>query len=379
VTRSAENLALTQSPSVGSHPSAASADDVLVVESVRKRYGDVVALDGVSLRVQRGELLSIVGPSGCGKSTLLRAIAGLTTIDAGRITAGGRVVVGPGVWVPPERRAVGVVFQDLALFPHLSVADNVAFGLPRSRRAASSRRERVAEVLDLVGMSGFAERYPHELSGGEQQRVALARALAPEPDVVLLDEPFSHLDRNLRVQVREHTVKVLRAAGATCVFVTHDQEEALAVGDRVAVARAGQFEQVDVPEHVFHNPATRFVATFVGEADFVTGHADGAHAATPLGRVDLASPAQGAVDVMFRPHEVTFEHVDLNNHQDYRDGANAVVRKVEFRGATVLHELQLDDGETLRASVPHTRSAPIGTRVRVVPDPGHPVAAFERN
>lgn len=341
-------------------------DDVLVLESVTKRFSDVLALDGVSLRVRRGELLAVVGPSGCGKSTLLRSVAGLTTIDSGRITAGGRVVVGPGTWVPPERRAVGVVFQDMALFPHLSVADNVAFGLPRRLR---SRRQRVQEVLDLVGMAGFAGRFPHELSGGEQQRVALARALAPQPAVVLLDEPFSHLDRNLRAHVREHTVAVLRAAGATCVFVTHDQEEAMAVGDRVAVAQAGHLEQVDAPENVFHTPASRFVATFVGEADFVPGMADGSHAVTALGSLDLASPAHGPVEVMLRPHEVTIS-VDANGT------SNAVVRRTEFRGATVLHDLVLDDGATLRASLSHTHAAPVGSRVRVVADPGHPVAVF---
>jgi iron(III) transport system ATP-binding protein len=338
---------------------------VLSVEGVTKSFADVVALDGVDLHVRQGELLAVVGPSGCGKSTLLRAVAGLTTIDSGTITAGGRVVVGAGTWVPPERRSVGVVFQDLALFPHLSVTGNVAFGLGGG---ANRRRERVAEVLDLVGLQAFAGRYPHELSGGEQQRVALARALAPRPDVVLLDEPFSHLDRNLRAVVRDHTVEVLRAAGATCVFVTHDQEEAFAVGDRVAVARAGKLEQVAEPQAVFHSPATPFVATFVGEADFLTGTADGASAATALGSLPLASSMRGPVDVMLRPHEVAFSR----NGGD----ANAVVQRTEFRGATVLHVLELDSGGALRSTQPHTRAAAVGERVRVWADAGHGLAAF---
>lgn len=340
---------------------------VLSLEDVTKRYGDVVAVDGVSLEVARGELVAVVGPSGCGKSTLLRSVAGLVRIDGGRIVAGGREVAGPGVWVPPERRAVGVVFQDSALFPHLSVERNVGFGL--SRRDPT-RGSRVREVLSLVGLEALAGRYPHELSGGETQRVALARALAPAPDVVLLDEPFSHLDRNLRVQVREETVTVLRQAGATAVLVTHDQEEALAVGDRIAVARAGRIEQVDAPEIVFHTPSSRFVATFMGEADFVPGALHGDHAATALGSLAvLPDGPSGSVDVMVRPH-------DLEAAPD--SAGLAVVARTEFRGAAVLHHLVLDGGTTLRALLPHTSPVPVGTRVAVRSVAQHRLVAFPR-
>lgn len=335
---------------------------VLVLDQVTKRFADVVALDRVDLDVARGELLAIVGPSGCGKSTLLRAIAGLTQIDGGRIVAGSREVAGPRTWVPPERRDVGVVFQDHALFPHLRVANNVAFGLGRRRD-----RSRVAEVLDLVGLAHLAQRYPHELSGGEQQRVALARALAPRPAVVLLDEPFSNLDRNLRVRIREETVSVLRADGATAVLVTHDQEEALAVGDRVAVARAGRLEQVGPPSTVFHAPTSRFVATFMGEADFVPGRCEGTSVDTAFGQLPVTSSGRGPVEVMLRPHDVAL---------DVDPAGAAVVSRTEFRGAFVLHHLDVDNGSTLRALTLHTAAAAVGTRVTVRPVAGHPLTAF---
>lgn len=340
---------------------------VLALEAVSKRFGDVTAVDEVSLEVERGELLAVVGPSGCGKSTLLRAIAGLIRIDSGRIVISDQDVAGPKSWVPPERRSVGVVFQDSALFPHLDVAANVAFGLGRRD---PHRFDRTREMLTLVGLEDLAERYPHELSGGEQQRVALARALAPGPNVVLLDEPFSQLDRNLRVRVREETVRVLRAAGATAVLVTHDQEEALAVGDRIAVTQAGRIEQVDVPEIVFHAPSSRFVATFMGEADFVPGSLSYGQVTTALGSLTVVpGTSPGAVEVMVRPHDLG---VTPDEH------GPAVVARTEFRGAEVLHYVAFDGGSTLRALTPHTAPLPVGTRVSVHPLSDHPLVAFSR-
>ncbi len=338
---------------------------VLVLRDVCKRFGPVVALDGVSLEVESSELLAVVGPSGCGKSTMLRAIAGLVRVDSGRILAGAHEVVGPTTFVPPERRAVGVVFQDLALFPHLDVAGNVAFGLGRR---LPDRDRQVREVLDLVGLGGLDRRYPHELSGGEQQRVALARALAPGPAVVLFDEPFSHLDRNLRTVVREHTVDVLRAAGATGVFVTHDQEEALAAGDRVAVMRAGRLEQVAAPEEVFHHPSSRFVATFLGEADFIPGRRTGDRVETVFGSLPVTETGSGHCQVMLRPHEVAV---------DADAAGTAVVVHTEFRGALVLHHVRLADGSVLRGMRPHSSPLAPGTAVRVRPLVDHPLAAFE--
>jgi len=349
---------------------AASPGPVLALRGVIKHFGATAALDGISLDIRTGELLAVVGPSGCGKSTMLRAVAGLMRIDAGQIMLRSRVVAGPGTFVPPERRAVGVVFQDLALFPHLDVTDNVSFGLDRRRRGRLGGRRnsrRVAEVLEMVGLEPLGRRYPHELSGGEQQRVALARALAPEPAVVLLDEPFSHLDRNLRATVREHTVDVLRAAGATGVFVTHDQEEALAAGDRLAVMRAGRLDQVATPEEVFHRPVTRFVATFLGEADFVPGQRRGRHVDTVLGTLPVTEAGSGPCRVMLRPHEIGL---------DADPTGDAVVTQTEFRGATVLHHVRLGEGTAVRGLRPHTSPLSVGSRVRVRPLVDHPLAVF---
>jgi len=343
---------------------------VLSCAEVTKTFGAVTALDAVSLDLARGDTLAVVGPSGCGKSSLLRAVAGLTGIDGGSVTLDGRVVVGPGVFEPAERRGVGIVFQDLALFPHLSVADNIAFGL-RHGSARRDARAKVEEMLALVGMVDKADRYPHELSGGEQQRVALGRALALDPALVLLDEPFSQLDRGLAVTVRNEAMATLRAAGATVVLVTHDQDEALAVADRVAVMQVGRLVQVDAPARVFHRPVTEFAASFLGEADLLAGQRRGAVADTALGTVTLADdgPAcpDGPVKVLVRPHHLA--------PAAEGPGAAAVVSAVEFRGGAVLHTLRLDDGETVRASLPHGSALAVGARV-VVPAPGEALVAF---
>lgn len=339
---------------------------VLALDGVGKRYGDVRALDDVSLEVRRGELLSVVGPSGCGKSTLLRAVAGLIAVDAGHIFLEGREVASRRTTVPPERRGVAVVFQDLALFPHLSVRGNVSFGL----RGRSGTSARTAEMLDLVSLGPLADRYPHELSGGEQQRVALARALAPDPSVVLLDEPFSHLDRALAAQVREEASHVLRAAGATVVLVTHDQDEALGLGDRVAVLSAGRLQQVGSPADVFHAPASRFVATFLGEADFLPGYRTGGTVATGLGDLQAvgdAAPSQGEVEVMVRPHDLWLQA---------DDAGTATVLRSEFRGGTMLQHVRLADGTVVRVSVPHVAATALGARVHVHVQDDHPLVAL---
>jgi iron(III) transport system ATP-binding protein len=298
----------------------------------------VPVLHGVDLAVAAGERIALLGPSGCGKTTLLRVIAGLERPSSGTVSVGGRVVVGPGTWVPPERRRVGLVFQDGALFPHRSVAGNVGYGL--GRRDAD-RQERIDAALAMVGLGGLGDRSPDELSGGQQQRVALARALAPRPGALLLDEPFSDLDASLRVQVRTDVRDLLDQLGVTAVFVTHDQEEAFLLGDRVAVMSAGRIEQVATPEVLYRSPATAWVAGFVGEANLLAGTADGAVAATPLGAVPLAEPAHGAVQVLVRPEAVSLAA-----------GGAAVVEAVDFLGHDTSYAVRLPTGEALRVRVP---------------------------
>ena len=334
-------------------------------EGVDKAYGGVPAAIDLALEVQPGELVTLIGPSGCGKSTALRLIAGLERPDRGGIRIAGETVAGAGRFVPPERRRVGLVFQDHALFPHLTVARNVAFGLHGTARPA--RDARVQEVLDLVRLGHLAARYPHELSGGEQQRVALARALAPRPAVVLLDEPFSSLDENLRAQVRAELVGVLRETGTTAVFVTHDQTEALSIGDRVVVMRDGRIEQADTPAGVFERPATRFVASFMGDADFLRAHVHRALLTCEIGVVSTVpgwSEAETDVDVVLRPHEVAL------TAEPGRAEPGPEVVAVEYHGAFVLHTVRLASGQTLRSWQPHAVRHPVGTPVHVSVVPG---------
>ncbi|MGW2560461.1 ABC transporter ATP-binding protein [Streptomyces sp. NPDC001514] len=277
----------------------------LHITGVAKAYGPGAAvLDGLDLTVPAGSLAAVLGPSGCGKTTLLRIVAGFLRADAGTVTLGGRTLSAPGVHLPPERRRIGIVPQEGALFPHLSVARNVAFGLTGLDRDGRGRR--VDEMLKLVGLGGYGDRMPHELSGGQQQRVALARALAPEPQLVLLDEPFNALDSALRAGVRADVRAALRATGATAVLVTHDQQEALSTADLVAVVRDGRVAQCAAPQELYHRPADPWVAAFVGDAVLVTGAADNGTATTPLGRIALAGPPGGLREgrVLLRPEQL---------------------------------------------------------------------------
>jgi iron(III) transport system ATP-binding protein len=307
---------------------------LLRVRAAYKRFGPVVALDGFDLEVRAGELLALLGPSGCGKTTALRGIAGLERLDRGEVWLGDRCLTGAGAWVPPERRRIGMVFQDWALFPHLDVGRNLAFGL--AGRAASG--ERVGEVLALVGLEAKEHHMPHELSGGQQQRVALARALAPAPDVILLDEPFSNLDAALRARVRGEVRGVLRRAGATSIFVTHDQEEALAVADRVAVMAAGRVLQVGRPEQVYGSPASAEVAGLLGEANFLLGQARGGRVDTVIGPIPAGDVRDGQVRVMVRPESIRLEPAP--------DG-QARVAETEFYGHDRKVVVELPGGDTV--------------------------------
>ncbi|MEO3976003.1 ABC transporter ATP-binding protein [Streptomyces sp. CAU 1734] len=304
----------------------------LRVTGVSSSYGrGAPVLDRLGLTVPQGELAALLGPSGCGKTTLLRIIAGFLTPDAGEIAVGGRVVTGPGVRLPPERRGIGIMAQEGALFPHLSVARNVAFGLAGTGRA--ERRARTAELLALVGLGDLGDRMPHELSGGQQQRVALARALAPRPALVLLDEPFNALDSGLRAGLRSDIRAALRAAGTTAVLVTHDQEEALSTADRIAVMRGGEVVQSGTPQELYDRPADAWVASFVGEAVVLAATAGGDGATTALGRIPLTGPAAGGRregTVVLRPEQLRLTSPTA------ADAVPGTVTEVRFHGHDAL-------------------------------------------
>ncbi len=270
----------------------------LQLEGVSHRFGHLLAVDAVTLAVEPGELLLLVGPSGCGKSTLLRLAAGLEELQEGRVLIDGAVVANPGRSTPPEDRGVGLVFQDYALFPHLTIFDNVAFGLHQG----NERRQRALAALESVGMADQAGGYPHELSGGQQQRVALARALAPRPRIMLLDEPFSGLDARLRDRVRDETLHILKDSGTTALMVTHDPEEAMFMADRIAVMQAGGIAQTGSPQEIYFAPRNAFVASFFSEVNRISGRVESGSVTTPLGTISAGDIEEGsAVEIMIRP------------------------------------------------------------------------------
>ncbi|GHI86565.1 ABC transporter ATP-binding protein [Streptomyces xanthophaeus] len=333
----------------------------LQIAGLAKAYGPGAApvLDGLDLTVPGGALTAVLGPSGCGKTTLLRIIAGFLRADAGTVTLDGRALSGPGVHLPPERRRIGIVPQEGALFPHLSVARNVAFGLTTLDR--STRHRRTEEMLELVGLAGYGDRMPHELSGGQQQRIALARALAPQPALVLLDEPFNALDAALRTGVRADVRAALRATGATALLVTHDQQEALSTADLVAVVRDGRVAQCATPHEVYSRPADPWVAAFVGDAVLVTGTADQGVAATALGRIPLTDRSRGVRDgvVLLRPEQLRLTDPD---------GAEArgTVTDVRFYGHDAMVAVAVDGlDQPIDVRVPAPAAARPGERTGI--------------
>jgi len=342
--------------------------DTLVLKDIQCRYDDRAAVHGVSMHVHTGGIVCLLGPSGCGKTTVLRAIAGFHPLDAGEILLNGQLVSRAGYTLPPERRRLGMVFQDHALFPHLTVAGNVGFGL---RGLTNSEKDRViSEVLRIVGLGGMERRYPHELSGGQQQRVALGRALAPKPSLILLDEPFSNLDIELRERLSSEVRDILKRQGTTTVLVTHDQHEAFALGDQVGVMHDGKLLQWDTPYNLYHEPNCRFVADFIGQGVFLPG---------TLIKPDTVETEIGVyqgnraydwgkgtrIEVLLRPDDIV---------PDPSSPLKAEVAQKAFKGAEILYTLRLVSGGRVLSLFPSHANHQIGERVGIRVQADHLVA-----
>jgi len=333
---------------------------LLEVEGLRHSYGDHEVVRGLAFSLRHGAIGCLLGPSGCGKTTVLRCIAGFEPVQEGVIRIAGRVVSAPGNTVAPERRRVGMVFQDYALFPHLDVAGNIGFGLRGERDA------RVRELAALVGLSGELDKYPHEISGGQQQRVALARALAPRPELLLLDEPFSNLDVDLRERLSHELRDIIKASGATAILVTHDQHEAFAMADEIGILHEGRIQQWDSAYNLYHRPANRFVADFVGQGVFLPARAHGSgQLEIELGVLQGDAGGKDNLEVLLRPDDVV--------HDDAAPTQAEVVHKA-FRGAEILYTLRLASGRKVLALVPSHHNHALGERIGIRLDVDHVVA-----
>jgi iron(III) transport system ATP-binding protein len=339
---------------------------LLEVENLRHAYGEQEVVRGLTFSLARGAIGCLLGPSGCGKTTVLRCIAGFENVREGEIRLADRVVSGPSVMVPPERRRIGMVFQDYALFPHLAVAGNIAFGL--HGMAVEERAARVQELAQLVGLLTALDKYPHEISGGQQQRVALARALAPRPELLLLDEPFSNLDVDLRERLSLEVREIIKASGATAVLVTHDQQEAFAMADEIGILHQGCIQQWDSPYNLYHRPANRFVADFVGQGVFLPATPlNGEQVEIELGILNGGPlPLNGkGLEVLLRPDDVV--------HDDAAPTQAEVVHKA-FRGAEILYTLRLASGRKVLALVPSHHNHALGEKIGIRLDVDHVVA-----
>lgn len=338
----------------------------LEIRNLTRLFDGKAVVDGVSLTIQPGHVTCLLGPSGCGKSTTLRMIAGVEQQDSGSILVDGRMICGPNCYVPPERREIGLMFQDFALFPHLSVGENVAFGL---KGPGAEKRSRALSLLNRVGLGHFIDSYPHELSGGEQQRVALARALAPKPRIMLMDEPFSGLDNRLRDGIRDETLDLLKEEGASVLLVTHEPEEAMRMADEIALMRAGQIVQRGAPYNIYNAPADKAAVAFFSDINVLRGKVQGALTDTPFGRFLAPGVPDGAeVDIVFRPQHVSidFDRGGKGPNPTAAAGtpARGVVERARFMGSESLVEFRMDhDGQVLKATVPNV----------FLPKPGTPL------
>ncbi len=351
----------------------------LELRDISHRYGEQQVVDHLGLQLERGAIGCLLGPSGCGKTTVLRCIAGFEPLQSGEIRLAGHVVSANDCHLPAEKRRIGMVFQDYALFPHLSVAANVGFGLRRS--ASAERKRRVAELLHTVGLAGQQERFPHELSGGQQQRVALARALAPAPDLLLLDEPFSNLDVDLRERLSHEVREIIKQTGTTAILVTHDQHEAFAIADEIGLMHGGRIQQWDTPYKLYHQPENRFVADFIGQGVFVSGLVLNRHQVqVELGVLDSRMPldcvrgcadcGRGCeVDVLLRPDDIV--HDDASPLQ-------AEVLQKAFRGAEILYTLKLASGARVLSLAPSHHDHALGERIGIRLDVDHVVTFRDR-